>query len=396
MTDIDKVINKEINQVNKGLSLYQRWLMSNNSSDFNNLDWDTISNPNARNAEIVKELQSRYTQAGLILDGESVGINYGIDFREIDAAYRAREEITKLLIEAYQSQGMVYGGRTLFVDYDVNNILTDNNYGKHINTKFKEPLLKGIGYGGFWDDKKWVGNYKKLSAEATKINKQVLEKFWNAQYQATEKHLLEKFNEFDGDLSKDGFEKKIKATKELIADVNKSKQWEREVRSLIQKAKALEYQNKKALKSLTIQIKQQPLVTMYELEQIGRAILGLSTEYCPIQTGRLRNSGTLYVKSNSIEIIYQCEYAAYVHDNPNNVHPIGRHHFLEDAAQEILRNRTVWTESTGQDVMGSHMYMKYEKPFGENGKYTWVEGVGYNAIKIEIDNYLRVNYQHYK
>lgn len=397
----EQVIRKSTNEINGALSAYQKWLNSNNGSNINDLDWSGFSNDTTRRDAVVNEIKQAYNEAGLILDDSSIsGINHDIPWGTINAAYKAEEEITKALYDEYIRQHQVYGGRTLFTEYDASNIKSNSNYDKFIRTSYGTKLSDAIGWGGYWEKNssgksKWRGNYLKLNNQTASINKQVIEKFWDKLYKETNKHLLDKFNEFDGDLSSQGFSKKIKLTTELLADTKKAKQWAKEVEQLIKNAKAFEMQKKRINNRLNTVMHNTPLLNINQLEQIGRAILGLSTEYCPIRTGFLRSSGTLYVKNNSIEIIYECPYATYVHDNVNNIHPIGRAKFLEVAAQEILQNRSVWTENTGFQgsmVNGTHMYQKYDN---ETKKYTWIESKGYSAVYIDIDINLRVNYHHY-
>lgn len=392
----EKLMNKAVNETNNALSAYQKWLNSNNGVRINELDWSGFSNDSTRRDAVVNEIKQAYKEAGLILDDSSIpNIKHDIPWGAINAAYRAEEELTKVLFAEYEKQGQVYGGRTLFNDYDAANIESNGNYDKFIRTTYGTKLSDEIGWGGFWSKGKWHGNYLKLNNQTASINKRVIEQFWDKLYAETNKHLLEKFNEFDGDLSTQGFSKKIKITTELLADTKKAKQWAKEVEQIVKNAKAFEIEKRKIKNSINSVIKNKPLLNINQLEQIGRAILGLSTEYCPIRTGFLRSSGTLYIRNNSIQIMYECPYATYVHDNINNIHPIGRAKFLEEAAQDILQNRSVWTENTGFQgslVDGTHMYQKYD-----NGtkQYTWIESKGYSAVYIEIDTNLRVNYHHY-
>lgn len=408
----EQLVNKSVHEINGALTAYQKWINSGNStSKLNSLDWDKLSDTVSRNEILVSEIESAYKEAGLILDNRSVpsgipSINHSIDWKAIDNAYRAQIELTGMLVQAYAENGKTYGGRSLFSDYDSANIEIDRSTGidrKQIKTDNYILYDTGLGFGGFWNKdqngkNKWIGNYKKLNSETAAINKKVLEKFWDAQYKATNKHLLDKFNSMDGDLSTQGFQKKIVLTKELIADIRKSKQWLREVESIVKRAKALQVsQNKIKNKIKNNFIKSQYILSIQELTKIGQAILGRSTELCPINTGFLRSSGKLYVLGNSIRIIYECPYATYVHENINAIHPIGQAKFLETAAQDILQNRSVWTENTNNFVNGSYMKMQWEKDSSGNYKRpTWVEQTGYSAVYIDIDRDLNINYFHYK
>lgn len=393
----EQLVNKAVKETNSALTAYQKWLNSSNGTSISSLDWSGFNNDSKRREAVVNEIKQAYKEAGLILDDSSIpGINHDIDWGLIDAAYRAEEELTKMLYEEYMNQGQVYGGRTLFTDYDAANIESNSSFGTFIRTTYGTKLSDAIGWGGYWEEGKWHGNYLKLNNKTAAINKKVIGELWDKLYVETNKHLLDKFKEFDGDLSTQGFSKKIKITTELLADTKKAKQWVKEVEDIVKRAKALEIKQKTFAHRIKVKTQKQPLISMQQLEQIGRAILGLSTEYCPIRTGRLRGSGTLYVRANSIQIIYECEYSTYVHDNVNAVHPIGKARFLEDAAQEILQNRSVWTEHTGFQgsfVDGTHMYQKYD---GDSKHYIWQEHKGYSAVYIEIDTNLRVNYHHYE
>ena len=143
------------------------------------------------------------------------------------------------------------------------------------------------------------------------------------------------------------------------------------------------------------------LLSIDELESIGRAILGLAIEKCPIETGFLRSSGKLYVSDKDVRVIFECPYAGYVHDNVNMNHPVGEDHFLEKAAQEILPTISVWAETTGDDafVLGNYMAQTWahdEKTGHAVGDMYWKEQKGYTAVYIDIDRNLRVNYAHYR
>ena len=142
------------------------------------------------------------------------------------------------------------------------------------------------------------------------------------------------------------------------------------------------------------------ILSIGELEKIGTAILGLAVERCPIETGFLRSSGKLYVSNNDIRIIFECPYAAYVHDNMSAQHPIGQAKFLESAAQDILPKISVWTETTGNDsfVLGDYMKQTWDKDSAGNIKSSmyWLEHKGYQAVYIDIDRNLHINYAHYK
>lgn len=75
---------------------------------------------------------------------------------------------------------------------------------------------------------------------------------------------------------------------------------------------------------------------------IANEILELAKEYCPVETGTLRDSGCLIAEPDgSYSVAFLAEYAWFVHEftwnriiSLNN--PNGRHKFLEIAVQEVL------------------------------------------------------------
>ena len=76
----------------------------------------------------------------------------------------------------------------------------------------------------------------------------------------------------------------------------------------------------------------------YGAEQIAKLIYRLSLHYCPIKTGNLREHSYIKhdISDNTYKIIYEAEYAAYVHEIIDNFHkPPTQAKFLEDAAYEI-------------------------------------------------------------
>lgn len=311
---------------------------------------------------------------------------HSISWDDIDRAYKMQEAIHAMLAYEYAKEGKTYGGRKLYSVYDKNKVFTLNG----------RKLIPSTGANEIqYDIHGAKGLYLPHDVE---IHKRVLEKIYAQAYKETNKHLLDKFDsiELDGD-----FNKLIKGTHELIYDIKKVKNWSKEVERLVKSAE-LKYkaQIKELQKQEKLRVKEtQYLLSIDELESIGRAILGLAIEKCPIETGFLRSSGKLYVSDKDIRIIFECPYATYVHDNPNLSHAIGEDHFLEKAAQEILPSISVWAETTGMDsfVLGDYMAQTWARD--DKGKAKglmyWHEQKGYNAIYIDIDRNLRVNYAHY-
>ena len=97
-----------------------------------------------------------------------------------------------------------------------------------------------------------------------------------------------------------------------------------------------------------------------------------------------------------IRIIFECPYSLYVHENVNTTHAFGQAKFLETAAQEMLRNTSVWVESTDNLVLGDYMKQVWEK--ANDGRATgmpdWVEQHAYQAVYIDINRHLKVTYAH--
>lgn len=314
---------------------------------------------------------------------------HNISWDDIDKSYKVQEAIHQMLVFEYEKEGKIYGGRRLYSTYDKNNIKTKDGLKIIDSTGSRLLYGKNTFYG-------YLGKYK---ANDIAIHQRVLEKIYGQLYKETEKHLLDKFNtiELDGD-----FTKLIKGTNELIYDIKKVKNWSKEVERLV---KSAELKYKAQVKELQRQqaraVQNTYLLSVNELEQIGRAILGLAIEKCPIETGFLRSSGKLYVSDNDIRVIFEAPYAGFVHDNVNMNHPVGEDHFLEKAAQEILPTISVWAETTGDDafVLGDYMAQTWahdEKTGHAVGDMYWKEQKGYTAVYIDIDRNLRVNYAHYR
>ena len=129
----EKLMNKAVNETNNALSAYQKWLNSNNGVRISELDWSGFSNDSTRRDAVINEIKQVYKEVGLILDDSSIpNIKHDIPWGVINAAYKAEEELTKALFAEYEKQGQVYGGRTLFNDYDAANIESNSNYAASI------------------------------------------------------------------------------------------------------------------------------------------------------------------------------------------------------------------------------------------------------------------------
>lgn len=326
---------------------------------------------------------------GMTVQDRSIRHNHSIDWKDIEDSYRLREAMHSWLSAEYLKHGKLYGGRSLFQQGEFKDAV--DAAGRKIKQgEGSKVIVPWTPYGRH-------GRYEKIDVD---IHRKMLDEFYGRIWKATNKELLDKFNTMD--LSGGDFKKLIKVTKELAYDIKLAKGWKKEVEELI---KSAEIRYKAIMKQMQNQINKEALKNMHvltieQLETIGRAILGLAIEYCPIETGRLRRSGKLYVSDNDIRIIFECEYAAYVHDNVNAQHPVGQAKYLEKAAQDILPKISVWTETTGDNsfVLGDYMKQTWDKNSagGITSDMYWVEHKGYQAVYIDIDRDLRVNYAHYK
>lgn len=145
-----------------------------------------------------------------------------------------------------------------------------------------------------------------------------------------------------------GFSKAVRITEKVVQDLVYTRKWLEEY---------------SRLKNMNVF-----LDPLHALETMGRAILGRAVELCPILTGRLRASGTLFVfPPSSVVITFSAPYATYVHENLNNFHPRGQAKFLEQALQEFLPDQSTWVEVHGESIVyaqlgveGSVYYRHYD------------------------------------
>lgn len=334
---------------------------------------------------------------------------HSISWDDIERAYKLQEAIHSMVADEYAKLDKGYRGRRLYQQLDNLKITNDAAGRKLIKGSGSQLTVggdMGYGYGHHMINNGSgklvkVGNYGKLDID---IQKRVLGRIYGSLYKETNKHLLDKFKTINlGGGSSADFKKLIKVTQELVFDIKKAKEWLKEVESIVNKAELkykAEIKNIQKAQQLKQNYKPDYILSIRELELIGRAILGLSTELCPIETGFLRSSGKLYVSDVDIRIIYECPYAAYVHDNVNANHPVGQAKFLETAAQQVLPTISVWTENTGDDafVLGDYMKQTWDRDSAGNitSDMYWLEHKGYQAVYIDIDRNLKVNYAHYK
>lgn len=389
---IQRGLDKAYRAEDKALANLQR-ILDKDTKPAKQIKFTTSLSVGGRSIEISTETVNVNASGRVINTSSTVNHHsthqHSISWDDIDKAYVRQEEIHERLVEAYRQAGQVYGGRRLYSRYDKNKTKLKNGVKTIDNNGLN--LLDG-------DDE--FGYKYRYKAIDVSIHKKVLEDYYKELYVETDKHLLEKFKsiDLDGD-----FNKLIKGTEELVYDIKKAKNWAKEVEQLVKSAE-LKYkaQVKELQKAERRRQRYTPdyILTIEQLEQIGRAILGLAIEKCPIETGFLRSSGKLYVSDNDIRIIFECPYAGYVHDNVNMNHPVGEDHFLEKAAQEILPTISVWTEMTGDAsfVLGDYMAQTWDRDrMGRAvGLMYWQEQKGYQAVYIDIDRNLKVNYYHYK
>lgn len=63
--------------------------------------------------------------------------------------------------------------------------------------------------------------------------------------------------------------------------------------------------------------------------EAGGQILEIAQQNCPVKTGRMRDSGYVHVLGYEVEIGFDTEYAATVHEDTSALHDTGQAKFLE-------------------------------------------------------------------
>lgn len=325
---------------------------------------------------------------------------HDISFDGLDQSYRLSEALAYMLAAEYELRGKSYGGRRLFYHYNIDDIEKAPSSRKILGIDGYSILERGHGgYGQPVDSKgRKLFHYDKIDPD---IYKAVLNRVHGSLYQSTNRTLFNKFDSLDlNPNSLSDFKKVYKVSRELVHDIKQSKAWAKKVDYLIKTAKVRQKQNNKFIAKASKSpktTKPKNLLSMNELITIGKAILGRSTELCPIHTGFLRSSGRLYIGVNDIRIIYEAPYATYVHDNPNLTHAVGEDHFLAKAAQEVLKDTAIWVEHLTASVAGSYMAQTWDHD--KTGRITspmyWLEQHSYNTVFIDIDRNLNVNYAHF-
>jgi hypothetical protein len=153
-------------------------------------------------------------------------------------------------------------------------------------------------------------------------------------------------------LDSKGLRETYKVSNDIIKDINVARNWLNSYKKFKNQLNKLSNNRSKLTGSLQEDLHEELLV-------LGQSILGRAIELCPMDTGRLRQSGTLFDFGNYIVIAFTAPYASYVHENMEIKHPWhmygrgwqydcgGQAKFLEKALQQFFPDRTVWTEHTG-------------------------------------------------
>lgn len=329
---------------------------------------------------------------------------FDIALEKILGAYNRRETLHTLFQQNCRKQGLTYTGRSWFTKFDTSKSVVTINFGGEFETILPANLLRGMlsshSINPQFGVDEWTGvrnYYTKLTPKVTKVIQDTLIEYYDKLLKQTNRQLLDKFKTIDS--SGNIFKKVITVDNELIYDLKSQREWVKEAQKIMNKAKKDFEKQKREIQKLKkyISNKNNYLLSIDKLVEIGKAILGRSTELCPIETGFLRSSGTIYVYEDHIRIIYECPYATYVHENLENYHPFGQAKFLETAAQEILQNRDVWVESGQNVVYGNYWNFEWlkEKGYNDLSDAYLVKHDSYGTVYIDIDRNLRVNYHHY-
>lgn len=148
-------------------------------------------------------------------------------------------------------------------------------------------------------------------------------------------------------LDKQGLSNVYQVTQDIIKDINTARQWIESYKQFRANIRMFGNKSKEDIHK--------------ELLILGQSILGRAIELCPMDTGYLRSSGTLYDFYDYIIIAFTAPYATFVHENLEISHPWhmdrhgmqrdcgGRAKFLELAVQEFFPDRHVWVEIHGYE-----------------------------------------------
>lgn len=88
----------------------------------------------------------------------------------------------------------------------------------------------------------------------------------------------------------------------------------------------------------TLRSQNSKVISLYDTVTVANWILNLSKTYCPVDTGRLKESGHIEQGEDGVvRVVYDCPYATWVHEITGFYHkPPTRSKFLEDAAYDIF------------------------------------------------------------
>ena len=90
----------------------------------------------------------------------------------------------------------------------------------------------------------------------------------------------------------------------------------------------------KEIEDMEDEVKLQSSEYSYE---VAHQILNVAKSLCPVDTGRLRDSGKVIKVGNKYAVLFDCEYAYIVHENMVAKHPNGgTAKFLDIAVQRVL------------------------------------------------------------
>lgn len=96
----------------------------------------------------------------------------------------------------------------------------------------------------------------------------------------------------------------------------------------------------KTLKNINKMFAKSPLAAQTALIKVSNHILAEAVQDCPVDQGTLRRSGKVdeidfSLIESSVRIVFDVDYAVYVHENLQAHHPVGHAKFLENAVSSI-------------------------------------------------------------
>ena len=84
---------------------------------------------------------------------------------------------------------------------------------------------------------------------------------------------------------------------------------------------------------------------MTHAEEIGRVVAGnvareiyrKSQERCPVNSGKLKGSGSIEPTAKGYDVVYDCDYALLVDSLPQSQMSSGTAHFLSGSFSDVIR-----------------------------------------------------------